>query len=190
MKYSKAISYIILVVLILSVIGIVVKFTNGFTQDFATFYVTVDGKDITSEAFDYAISEEDSLTVEVKYLLNNVGADAKGYSLKILPTDEESKDFKYISNDVIYSFQAEEDFSKGFNIELGETSFTISSKGSLTDTLAAVRGYEITHSDGEPFENMFILVVTSNDGAQSVKIHFTIMEDVYKVELDSTSIIL
>lgn len=43
-KATKIITYILLILAVITVIGVVAHFTNGFTSDFKTFYVTVDGK--------------------------------------------------------------------------------------------------------------------------------------------------
>ena len=41
---AKVIGYILLVLVVVGVIGVIVYFTGGFTSDFKTFYVSVDGK--------------------------------------------------------------------------------------------------------------------------------------------------
>ena len=43
-KATKIITYILLVLAVITVIGVIARFTNGFTSDFKTFYVTVDGE--------------------------------------------------------------------------------------------------------------------------------------------------
>lgn len=41
MKLAKVIAYVALVLVLVAGVGLVVKFTNGLTDDFKTFYVTV-----------------------------------------------------------------------------------------------------------------------------------------------------
>lgn len=189
-KITKILTWAIAVLILVAGIGLIIKFTNGLTEDFTTFYVNIDGKDITYEAKGYEIPLGGKEEIEVKYLLNNVGAEIMGYSVKVLPTTDESKDFIYISDNLAYKFESEEDLTAGFNITENESSFTISPKGNLTEILKAVRGKDITHCDGQFFQDMFVLVVTSKDGKQSVKIHFTVSESIEGVKLNATEIVL
>ena len=46
-KIGQVVSYIAILLVIVAVIGVFAYFTNGFTSDFKTFYVSVNGKDIT-----------------------------------------------------------------------------------------------------------------------------------------------
>lgn len=42
----KIVAVILAVLVLAGVVGVIVRFTGGFTSDFKTFYVTVDGKDV------------------------------------------------------------------------------------------------------------------------------------------------
>ena len=73
-KTTKIITYIAIVLAVITVIGVVAHFTNGFTSDFKTFYVTVDGKDVMTSAGGYRVTTSKPLEVDVKYTfgaLNN-----------------------------------------------------------------------------------------------------------------------
>lgn len=181
-KITKILTWTVVVLLLVAGIGLIIKFTNGLTEDLATFYVTIDDEDILHEAQGYSVATDEELQVEVKYLLNNTG-----YSVKVLPTTDESKDFRYLANDLIYSFESEEDYSAGFNIVQDESSFTITPKGGLKEILEAVCGSEVTYCDGKVFEDMFTLVVTSQDGTQ-INIHFTLDDAVKSVELNTAEL--
>ena len=63
----KIISIVLIILLIGTAIGVIAYFTNGFTGEFKTFYVTVNGKDVLSSATGYMMSESEPLTVDVKY---------------------------------------------------------------------------------------------------------------------------
>ena len=45
-KIGQVVSYIAILLVIVAVIGVFAYFTNGFTTDFKTFYVSVNGKDV------------------------------------------------------------------------------------------------------------------------------------------------
>ena len=113
---AKVIGYILLVLVVVGVIGVIVYFTGGFTSDFKTFYVSVDGKDVLTSAGGYKTSQEMPLTVDVKYTFGSAGGDVSGYSVKIVPHVVEGKDFDFTLDDQVYSFQAETDLTAGFDI--------------------------------------------------------------------------
>lgn len=79
-KATKIITYILLVLAVITVIGVVAHFTNGFTSDFKTFYVTIDGKDVMTSSGGYKVTAEKPLQVDVKYTFNFATDETKDYS--------------------------------------------------------------------------------------------------------------
>ena len=153
---SKVIAGILIVLVLVAVIGVIVKFTGGLTSDFKTFYV------------------------------GDIGGEASGYSVKVVPNPIDGKDFDFILDGEHYSFQAETDLTGGFDIEYGEDSFTIAPKGGALDVLKAVYPErEVAFADGaQLYENMFAMVVSSYNNASSVTVYFHIEEAVNGVTLD------
>lgn len=181
----KVIGYILLVLVVVGVIGVIVYFTGGFTSDFKTFYVSVDGKDVLTSAGGYKISQEMPLTVDVKYTFGSAGGDVSGYSVKIVPHVVEGKDFDFTLDDQVYSFQAETDLTAGFDIAREETSFTITPKGGVTEVLRAVYpNNEIGDCSDKGYEDMYALIVTSYNGKASVTLYFSVLQEVAGVTLD------
>ena len=182
---AKVIGYILLVLVVVGVIGVIVYFTGGFTSDFKTFYVSVDGKDVLTSAGGYKISQEMPLTVDVKYTFGSAGGDVSGYSVKIVPHVVEGKDFDFTLDDQVYSFQAETDLTAGFDIAREETSFTITPKGGVTEVLRAVYpNNEIGDCSDKGYEDMYALIVTSYNGKASVTLYFSVLQEVAGVTLD------
>ncbi len=189
MKAAKIISYILLVLVFVAVCGVIVYFTGGFTSDFKTFYVNIDGKDVLSSADGYTLSADTPLQVNVKYTFGAINKDISGYSVKVIPNTA-GKDFDFTVDGQTYSYQAESDLSKGFNIESGESSFTIRPKGGINEILAAIYpDSEIEDCRNKTYENMYLLVVTSYNGEASVKIAFSIVESIYGIKLDKEAIV-
>lgn len=186
----KVISVILFVLVIASCIGLVVKFTGGFTSSFKTFYLNIDGQDIMSEANGYIIDAANSLTVNVKYTFDNEKSENKGYNVKIVPHKVEGKDFDFTLNGEAYSFQAEKDLTKGFEIKKTNSSFTITPKGGITTILKEVYpNAEIADCTGNSYEDMYSLVVTSFNGKASTTINFSVVESVTGIELDQEVIV-
>ena len=72
----------------------------------------------------------------------------------------------------------------------GETSFTLTPKGGLTEILQAVYpNYEVGDCRENSYENMYALIVTSYNGKASVKLCFSVLEKVTGVTLDKDTIV-
>ncbi len=185
MKAAKIIAYTILVLLFIAVCVGIAYFTGGFTSDFKTFYVSVDGKNVLSSADGYELTEETPMTVDVKYTFGAFNKEISGYSVKVVPNAIEGKDFDFAMDGQMHSFQAEKDLTKGFDIERGENSFTLTPKGGINKILQAVYpDSEIEDCLNKAYENMYALVVTSYNGEASVKICFSVVSPLYEITLD------
>lgn len=63
----KIVAYLLLVLVAVAFVGFMAKFTGGFTGEFKTFYLTVDGKDVMTEASDFKMAKDGEMKVDVKY---------------------------------------------------------------------------------------------------------------------------
>ena len=190
-KIGQVVSYIVILLVIVAVIGVFAHFTNGFTSDFKTFYVSVDGKDVMISGNGYVISENEPLSVDVKYTFGSLNKnETKDYSVKIIPNKIENSDFTYTVDGESKSFQLETDLTAAFEIDKGEKSFTVKPKGkSLTEVLTAFYGTEVTDCENKGYTDMFTIIVTSYNGEASVKLNFTIAGKVVGVVLDREVIV-
>ena len=190
-KTTKIITYIAIVLAVITVIGVVAHFTNGFTSDFKTFYVTVDGKDVMTSAGGYRVTTSKPLEVDVKYTFGALNNKVdKGYSLKIIPNNIPDKDFTYTVDGEMKYFQSETDLSDGFEIDKGGKSFRIKPKGeTIAEILSAVYGKEITDCENKGYTDMFTIIVTSYNGEASVKLDFSLAIRVAGITLDKEAIL-
>lgn len=190
-KTTKIITYIAIVLAVITVIGVVAHFTNGFTSDFKTFYVTVDGKDVMTSAGGYRVTTSKPLEVDVKYTFGALNNKVdKGYSLKIIPNNIPDKDFTYTVDGEMKYFQSETDLSDGFEIDKGEKSFKIKPKGeTIVEVLSAVYGKEVTDCENKGYTDMFTIIVTSYNGEASVKLDFSLAIRVAGITLDKEAIL-
>ena len=190
-KTTKIITYIAIVLAVITVIGVVAHFTNGFTSDFKTFYVTVDGKDVMTSAGGYRVTTSKPLEVDVKYTFGALNNKVdKDYSLKIIPNNIPDKDFTYTVDGEMKYFQSETDLSDGFDIDKGEKSFKIKPKGeTISEVLSAVYGKSITDCESKGYTNMFTIIVTSYNGEASVKLDFSLAIRVAGITLDKEAIL-
>lgn len=185
MKAGKIIAYILLVLAFVAVCGVIAYFTGGFTSDFKTFYISVDGKNVLSAADGYELTTETPMTVDVKYTFGAFNKDISGYSVKVVPNTINGKDFDFTMDGQEHSFQSEKDLTKGFDIEQGEKSFTIKPKGGIDKILQAVYPESVLEDcRNKAYENMYALVVTSYNGEASVTICFSVVSPLYEITLD------
>lgn len=190
-KTTKIITYIAIVLAVITVIGVVAHFTNGFTSDFKTFYVTVDGKDVMTSAGGYRVTTSKPLEVEVKYTFGALNNEVdKDYSLKIIPNNIPDKDFTYTVDGEMKYFQSETDLSDGFEIDKGEKSFKIKPKGeTIVEVLSAIYGKSVTDCENKGYTDMFTVIVTSYNGEASVKLDFSLAIRVTDITLDREAIL-
>ena len=185
MNFGKIIIYALIILALIGILGFIIYFTGGFTTDFTGFYAVVDGEDVLSTGSNFQTSHDDSMHVDVKYVFASPNDEAKGYSVKVVPNPIKDKDFDFRLNGDLYSFQAENDLTAGFEIKQEETSFTLTPKGDLTAILSAVYpGYTVSECEDKAYENMFTLIVTSYNGEAEVRINFTVTETIRGVILD------
>lgn len=188
-KIGQVVSYIVILLVIVAVIGVFAYFTNGFTSDFKTFYVSVNGKDVMTSASGYVITPQEPLSVDVKYTFAFNQTETKGYSVKIVPnkTDE---DFDFSVDGETHYFGDEKDLSNGFVIDKQEKSFTVTPKGSTPlEILKAVYPESEVSCESKGYNDMFTLIITSYNGESSVKLNFALERRVTGITFDKEVIL-
>ena len=184
-KITRITAYVILVFAVVAVMGIIAKFTSGFTSDFKTFYVTVNGKDVMSSSGGYSLSVSEPMKIDVKYVFGFMMTGNKDYTVKIVPNKVAGKDFTVYTGEESIEFQSVKDLSAGFIIKKDEKSFTVTPKAdTLTGVMKSI--YPETDEDFENkgYEDMFKVVITSYNGEASVSLYFTVSGTVTGVKLD------
>lgn len=183
-KIGQVVSYIVILLVIVAVIGVFAYFTNGFTSDFKTFYVSVNGKDVMTSSSGYVITPQEPLSVDVKYTFAFNQSETKGYSVKIVPnkTDE---DFDFTVDGETHYFGDEKDLSNGFIIDKQEKSFTVTPKGSTPlEILQAIYPENEVSCKSKGYNDMFTLIITSYNGEASVKLNFALERRVTGITFD------
>lgn len=184
----KLISWVLIVLALVGAIGAIAYFSGGFSGGYQSFYLTVNGKDVVKSGNNFEATLTDPLTVEVKHTLAD--ENSSGYTVKVVPNVISGKDFDFTLNDDVYSYQGEKDLTAGFDIKYAENSFTVTPKGGLNEIMQAIYpSYTVGDLTGCGYENMFLLVVTSYDGEQSVKVAFTVPEKLSGITLTPDHII-
>ena len=187
-KFGKILTYILMVLILLGTVGFIAHYTGGFTGKFKTFSVECNGKEVMTSANGFTTSVNEPLFVKVKYAFG--GENVSGYSLKVVPNVLVGKDFDFMVDGYVYSYQAEKDLTDGFDVEYGENFFNIKPKGTLTEILQAIYPNSVIEDCSQySYENMFKLIVFSYDEESSVLIHFSVPEEVWGITLDKEVIV-
>lgn len=190
-KASSILSYVLIVLLLVGMCGAIAYFTNGFTTDFTSFYVVIDGEDVLTNKSGFRISMYDPLEVQVKYTMGFVNEELSGYSLELRA--KTGIKFDYSVDGEFLDFQGDVDWDKCFDIVQNESSFTIKPKGNgMKELLEFVYpGQEVVVSD-EVIESLegdiFSLTIYSYNKDSSITIDFG-LNVLYKIILDETEII-
>ena len=191
-KSAGWLAYVGIVLVAIIIVGVVARFTNGFTDDFKTFYLKVEDKEIMSNSGGYEITRAKPMQVEVKYTFSFATDENKGYNVKIVPNAaDKNQDFSFTVNGENRQFQAETDLTDGFEIEKSESSFKVTPKGkNLTGVLQTIYpGLDMAHIEEKAYNDMFALVVSSYNEKSSVTIYFTLSSKVAGVRLDKEAIV-
>ena len=97
-KIVKIITSVLLALLLVGTMGVIAHFTNGFREDFKTFYVTYEGEDILSEKSKLALPLGEEHRFDVTYIFEGLNEETgpKGYNIEIVSNVEKGKEFEYI----------------------------------------------------------------------------------------------
>lgn len=176
---------IILLAVLLALLGGAIWFildrTNGGTEDFRTFAVTVDGEELKTYESKRDFSKGEH-TVSVAYLF---GGDYD-YSVEILPESS----FNYKTNGAWRRWSDQTELTKAFAIKKEEKSFTFTVPENLTAVLAAI----YPDADVVPPQTLqdpyiYTLVITSYNGKNTYYINFGIYVPVGDVEVTPGEVI-
>lgn len=187
-KLTEIISAVLIVLCIVGIVGFVAYFTNGFTGDFKTFYVNIDGENIMGEKSNVLMNRNEPMKVDVKYALGFASKDIKGYKVKLAPIS----DFDFMVDGEVYSFAAVEDLEKGFTIVYEDEFFTITPKGNMQDVLQAIYPEQEVMVDPKviPDEDLFSITVYDKDETASVVLNCAInVFTVIGITLDKEEIV-
>lgn len=188
---GKIVSVVIVLAVLIVAVGLVAFFTNGFTSDFKTFYVESNGKKILTDINGFVLQPETENRFDVKYTFGKVNKEVSGYSVKIVPNVNSDNDFDFTVDGEIYSFGAESELTKGFDIAYEKDYFTLSGGFSMQSVLERIypeQTVAFNHNDVNYEVDNFTLLIYSYNNEAVIKIGFRNYQAVDGVELQDTLI--
>ncbi len=159
---------IALILAILAVVGSAVMFTNGFQNDFSTFYVKCDDQTFMFEQT-MLVENETQYSFEAG---NKLGTndDELTITIDILPNVTAKTDFTYTVDDVEYAFSEIENLINAFNVKIVGNTFVFSCADySMQAVLDSLYDDDVVICDDfDEEENYFKLVVSNEDNSNTV----------------------
>ena len=189
---AKVIGIILVLLLVAGLVAVIYKFTNGFNEDFKTFYVEHEGKQILAQNSELALEPGKTYRFDVKYTFDTQQSETKDYIVGIVPNAEQ--DFEYTVDGEPYLYSKTGDLSSAFSLRKQATHFEITLREDMTlqsalETVYPGQQVEVpeTAADENPFP--YALIVSSYNGNVSYRIAFNLGADVTGITLDPPGIV-
>ena len=189
---AKVIGIVLVLLLLAGIVAVIYRFTNGFNEDFKTFYVEHDGEQILSADSKMSFKAGETYRFDVKYTFDTDKSETKDYSVTIVPNAEQ--DFEYTVDGETYLYSKAGDLSSAFALNKQDSYFAITLREDMTlqSVLETVHpGQQVkvpgTAADENPFP--YALIVGSYNGNVSYRIAFDLGADVTGITLDPPSIV-
>lgn len=194
-KIAKIITAVLLALLLVGTVGLIAHFTNGFREDFKTFYVTYAGEDILSEKSNLELSRGEEHRFDVTYIFEDLdeGTEPKGYSVEIVSNVGKGKEFEYTIDGEKITYVDGMYLMKAFQIDKQDTYFTLtlSEDISLKKVLENVyeKDVEVPNNVEATEPYLYTLVVSSYDESVTYHIDFAFHIGVTGVTLDKSEVV-
>lgn len=181
-KAGKVIGYILLIALLIAGVGFFWRYTNGFNEDFKTFYLEYGGERILTSSSALDLTGGTEARFDVKYTFDLAEKEPRGYSVKIAANAEEDFDFRVDGKN--YAWSRQTDITEAFDIERDDDYFVLNlpldcSPKDILETL--YDGSEIETGTLPEAARYYTLVVTSYNGEEFCEIDFSIHDPRYTI---------
>ena len=189
---ATVLAYIAVALVLVAVVGLVYRFTNGFNEDFKTFYIEQDGKQILSSSSTMSFKADTTYRFDVKYTFDTEQSEPKNYSVKVMPNASRDFDFTVDGERYLYSKQGE--LSAAFSLNKQDTYFELVLPEDFALQYAlqsCYPGKEVIVPEeaeqGNPYP--YTLVVSSYNESVVYRINLSVGAEVTGVTLDPEQII-
>ncbi len=175
---AKIISFVLILLLLFGIIGIIFVFTNGGNEDFKTFYLVYDGKNIlTSEIrMDFEVGRLHRFDVKYTFDIGEQ-AEPREYNVKIIANTDVG--FNYMVDGVPQNWKGEKEITKAFELAKEPTYFTLNLPAEFTtkdalQNLYSDKDVQIDPAMAETLQSKYLytLVVSSYNEAVTYYIDF------------------
>ena len=120
---AKVIGVILVLLLLAGIVAVIYRFTNGFNEDFKTFYVEYGGEQILTTESEMHLTSGNTHRFNVKYTFDTENTEPKGYNVKVVPNAQRDFDFTVDGERYLYSKQG--DMTAAFGLKKSDTYFEL-----------------------------------------------------------------
>ena len=189
---AKIIGIIHVLLLLAGLVAIIYRFTNGFNEDFKTFYVEYGGEQILTTESEMHLTSGNTHRFNVKYTFDTENTEPKGYNVKVVPNAQRDFDFTVDGERYLYSKQG--DMTAAFGLKKSDTYFelTIPEDFSLeTAQQSCYPGKEVVVPEEAEEANAYpyMLVISSYNDSVVYHIALSVGAEVTGVTLGPSQII-
>ena len=194
-KITKLITSILLALFLVGTVGLIAHFTNGFKENFKTFYITYEGEDILSEKSKLDLPRGEEHRFDVTYIFEDLDEESepKEYSVEVVSNVGKGKEFSYTVDGEKITYVDGMYVTNAFQIDKQDTYFTITLPKdiSLEKVLESVYEKDVeVPNDVETTEPyLYTLVVSSYDESATYYIDCAFYIGVTGVTLDKSEVV-
>lgn len=174
--WVRIITYVFVVLFLAFGIGMIYCYTNGFSENFKTFYLEYQGEKILSTTSTAKYTAGDQIRYDVKYTFDLAENGTQEYAVSIIPNPE--ADFIIMVDGVSVKWNSLQDFTSYFEILKEDSYFMINLPEDFTVTglLSEVFGTVNISVSDDLSGDLFLLVVSSPAVSFSYRIAFSVTE--------------
>lgn len=171
-SFASVTAYLIIFLLIVLVVGFFARFTNGFSENFKTFYVEKDGKLLSAEG-SLALKPDEICEFNVGYTFSFLPNTPTESSVRVFSTVTDETAFNYTVDGEKKTYNSDIDLTEVFNVSPTETGFSLVMPSSMQEVLSSVYSdkiVEILDDISLSSTNYFCLQVSNYDLTNVIKI--------------------
>ena len=189
---AKVIGVILVLALLAGIVAVIYRFTNGFNEDFKTFYVEYDGEQILTADSNVHLVEGQTHRFDVKYTFDTGNSEPKDYNVKVVPNAE--RDFDFTVDGERYLYSKENDLTSAFGLNKQDTYFELVLPEDFTLQYALQSCYpdkEVVVPEEAEQGNLYpyTLVISSYNDSVTYNIRLSVGDEVTGITLDPSQII-
>lgn len=189
---AQVIVYVVLALVLVAAVGLIYKYTNGFNEDFKTFYIEYDGKQILTADNKLSLKSSKTHTFNVKYTFDTEKSEPKDYKVKIVPNVERDFDYTVDGEKYLYSKTGALTSAFGLVKEQAQFSITLPSDYNLQKVLQAANiGKSVVVPEEAENNNPYPyrLVVSSYNEKVVYNIDFKIIQEANDITLNPDEVV-
>ena len=189
---AKVIGVILVLLLLAGIVAVIYRFTNGFNEDFKTFYVEYGGEQILTTESEMHLTSGNTHRFNVKYTFDTENTEPKGYNVKVVPNAQRDFDFTVDGERYLYSKQG--DMTAAFGLKKSDTYFELVIPEDFSLEYALQSCYpdkEVVVPEEAEEANAcpYMLVISSYNESVVYRIDLSVGKEVTGVTLDPSEII-